>query len=153
MLAGFNTFINYLWAHHCMDAVKCAVKGIIMKGDTFLVLKQVIGGNVFWDLPGGKVEYGETPYETLHREIKEETGLEIEIGDPVGMWWFFRLTDKVQVVCSTFLCIPMSLAVTIKKNKTSDSIEEFRWVTKEEFLSSKFKVSHESLKHLINKAL
>lgn len=28
-----------------------------------------------WDLPGGRLEFGEQPETALHREIEEETGL------------------------------------------------------------------------------
>lgn len=35
-----------------------------------------------WELPGGHVEYGESMEEGLRREIREEHGMDIRVGDP-----------------------------------------------------------------------
>ncbi|MFH1560977.1 MAG: NUDIX hydrolase [Patescibacteria group bacterium] len=134
-----------------MKQVFPAVKAVILNKGKFLIIKQNI--NQSWDLPGGKIEHGETPKETLFREVKEETCLDIEIVECLGMWWFFRTVDGNQVVCTTFLCSPKTDNVDISKNPTSEGIEEFKWVTKDEFLGDGYTPVHQSLKDLVSKSL
>jgi 8-oxo-dGTP diphosphatase len=49
-----------------------------------------------WEFPGGKVEPGEAPEAAVHREIRAERGVEVELGGELagpddGAWW---LTDR-----------------------------------------------------------
>jgi 8-oxo-dGTP diphosphatase len=41
-------------------------------------------GEGLWSLPGGRVEPGESDAEAVRREVKEETGLEVEPGPEIG---------------------------------------------------------------------
>src|ERR1700730_434464 len=54
----------------------------------------------WWNLPGGGMEVGETVEEALHREVREETGLEIDIEYLVGV---YSKPQKQEVVL-TFRC-------------------------------------------------
>jgi 8-oxo-dGTP diphosphatase len=54
----------------------------------------------WWNLPGGGMELGETVEQTVKREVLEETGLEVEVGQLVGV---YSKPQKQEVVL-TFLC-------------------------------------------------
>ena len=63
-----------------------AVAAIIVRDDEILLVKRgsqpAIGK---WSIPGGSVEIGETLEEAVKREVMEETGLEIEVGEIAGI--------------------------------------------------------------------
>ncbi|MGV2883788.1 NUDIX domain-containing protein [Paenibacillus taichungensis] len=52
------------------------VYGLVTWEQKFLLVHKARGAYMGkWDLPGGRLEFGEQPETALHREIEEETGL------------------------------------------------------------------------------
>ena len=72
-----------------------------------------------WNLPGGGVEAGESPWDALVREIKEETGLEAK---PAHLTGVYSKPDKNEIVLS-FACQITGGEITL--NDEADKIEYF----------------------------
>jgi 8-oxo-dGTP diphosphatase len=63
------------------------VDGVIFaEGQVLLVKRSIKPYRGYWCLPGGRVEFGETVEEAVHREAKEETGLDVEIERMTGIY-------------------------------------------------------------------
>ena len=61
--------------------MRVRVTGIVVEDGRLLLLNQdAPGAGRSWSLPGGKLEDGETLAGALVREMKEETGLDVEPG-------------------------------------------------------------------------
>jgi ADP-ribose pyrophosphatase YjhB (NUDIX family) len=56
---------------------------IVNEGKLLLVQRMNPPNQGMWAVPGGKVALGETMRNAARREVHEETGLEVEIGDVV----------------------------------------------------------------------
>ncbi|WP_254546368.1 NUDIX hydrolase [Halomarina pelagica] len=74
-----------------------------------------------WELPGGRLGVEERPHDGLRREIREETGLEVEVGRPVHTAaWRSSGTDRFAVIyrCTT----------TRNEVRLSHEHVDYRWV-------------------------
>lgn len=62
------------------DIFHLGIKALIRDGRGRILLLRVNseklrGGGDYWDLPGGRIQKGQTAEETLRREVQEETGI------------------------------------------------------------------------------
>lgn len=55
------------------------ITGILIENNEILLVQQKLSDKRNWSLPGGRLERGETLSQGLIREMKEETGLDVEI--------------------------------------------------------------------------
>jgi 8-oxo-dGTP diphosphatase len=60
---------------------------VLFKGDGRVLLVRHTYGRLNWELPGGAAEPGESPAETAVREIREETGLRVELERLTGVYY------------------------------------------------------------------
>ena len=74
--------------------------------DSGEVLLQRRGDSGMWGFPGGAVEIGETPEMAAIREVKEETGLDVEVGELIGIYTDFDVRcqngDKYQSIAIAY---------------------------------------------------
>lgn len=69
-----------------MDSVVSAVGTVVTDPAGRVLLCQQRQGHRRWGLPGGRVRPGESPIQAAIRDVREETGMETEIVDLVGLY-------------------------------------------------------------------
>ncbi|MEU6066201.1 NUDIX hydrolase [Streptomyces sp. NPDC047082] len=57
----------------------------VREGQILLARSPAFDGTPEWVLPGGGMEHGEDPYDTVRREVAEETGYRIEVTGLLGV--------------------------------------------------------------------
>ncbi|WP_342565362.1 NUDIX domain-containing protein [Paenibacillus sp. FSL R7-0345] len=106
-----------------------AVKGAVLHQGKILIVRRaaadVIGAGS-WECPGGKIDFGEGLEAALEREIAEETGLSVTVGNVLYAASF--LTDPGrQVVIITYLCRSEDIHVLLSEEHTA-----YKWCTRQE---------------------
>jgi mutator protein MutT len=110
------------------DRPYVGVGAVIVQDGKVLIVKRKydpLAGQ--WSLPGGGVELGETLEDSIVREMREETGLEIEVGPVIEV--FDRITRdstgevRYHFVLVDYLCWPVGGEL-----RASSDVEDARFV-------------------------
>ena len=73
-------FVDYENAKPCVGVL------VVDGGKVLLVERAVEPFKGYWDIPGGFLDCDEHPAEAVRREMKEETGLEVEPREVLDFW-------------------------------------------------------------------
>ena len=86
------------------NRIYIAVKGIVIHHHRTLILRRAeITDREWWEFPGGTLEFGEHPQQTLSREMREETGLEVA-PERLLYVWSVQNNPGYQIIIITYLC-------------------------------------------------
>jgi len=119
-----------------MNKFQPVVLAVIKKQDKYLFTLRVdkhkdLDGK--WQIPGGAVEFGEIPIVALHREVKEELGIEVNVlhNNPHVET---ILRKKWQGILLCFLCEMKDITSRIILNEEAT---DWKWMSLDELHSHK----------------
>ncbi|HLD57583.1 MAG TPA: NUDIX domain-containing protein [archaeon] len=131
------------------------VTAAIEKGGKFLLVKRSESEANFpgkWMFPGGKVEKGEDALQGLIREIKEETGIEIEDKIALLRTYHFTRSDGGNALGFNFVVQWKAGEVVL-----GDGLIDYAWILPEEIAKYNtikgFEIMVNSAKEIIEKGL
>jgi ADP-ribose pyrophosphatase YjhB (NUDIX family) len=82
-----------------------------------------------WDIPGGFLEEGEHPVDGLRRELREETGLDVEPLDFLGIWMDRYGGDST---AEATLNLYWTARATGGEPAPADDVDDLRWFAPDE---------------------
>ena len=122
--------------------IKVGVGAVIVNDEGKILLqKRALGVKShagMWDSPGGGVEFGETFAETIRREVREEHGVEVEIGEILGIVEEIDQVSGRHVVAPAFLCRITAGTPQILEPEKCEEIGWFTWEEAQELPLSPF---------------
>jgi 8-oxo-dGTP pyrophosphatase MutT (NUDIX family) len=88
-----------------------------------------------WEVPGGRMDFGEEVDDHLKREVGEEVGIEIRPGLPFHIWqWRISRVGKggeqleIQIVAVARFCTPVTTDLSDAGRVPEDYLAEMDWV-------------------------
>jgi 8-oxo-dGTP pyrophosphatase MutT (NUDIX family) len=94
-----------------------SIKGVVVRDGKVLLLKNDRGE---WELPGGRLELGETPEQCVVREVAEETRWAVTAGPILDTWMYHIMTVRKHVFIVTYGCYPASDGAPVVSHEHTD---------------------------------
>ena len=107
---------------------------VIHEGRILLVKRGVEPSRGLWAIPGGTLNLGETLQQCAAREILEETGITIKVGNCVYVFDFLERDDSGKIKFH-FVVVDFAGQYLSGEPKGADDAEDARWLKPEEFSS------------------
>lgn len=101
---------------------------IINEGKILLEKRKKEPGKGKWSIPGGLVELGESLEQTVIREVKEETSLEVEKPELIDVVDSISADENGRIKYH-FVMVDYFVKLKGGKLKAADDAAELRWVT------------------------
>ena len=99
------------------------------EGRVLLARRAVEPSKGSWDIPGGFLEEHEHPLDGLRRELREETGLEVEPRDFLGVWMDRYGGDSS---AEATLNLYWTARAVGGEAKPADDVDDLRWFAADE---------------------
>jgi mutator protein MutT len=111
---------------------KIVAGGVVVNNGKVLIIQRSEGDSYpgLWEIPGGKREEFEKTVDAVKREVKEETGIDVEVDIPVDVFEFrVEKTDEIRDATQiSFLTTPIgSIDVEL-----SEEHQNFVWISLDE---------------------
>ena len=90
-----------------------------------LAARRTRRGDLVWGLPKGAIEPGESPEGAALREVREETGLEASIEDPLGSIRYFYVWEGVRIRKVVHFFLMRRTGGNVRFH--DDEMEDVRW--------------------------
>jgi mutator protein MutT len=104
-----------------------------------------------WEFPGGSVEFGETLAEALKREMREEYGIEIAVGELLDVVDHILPEEGQHWVSPSFICSIVSGEPVIKEPEKCSEIGWFEPESIPANLTQVTQVTRENLGHYLKR--